>query len=574
MKRGSRVQWKKRAAAVKGWFSFVYSRRFWKWAGGIAAIIVGIQFVIPHDLALPFATLDGVNVGGKTIAEITQQATARYADAHVITREPQTSTTFAEAGVAINARVSAQNVVEYPWWQRVIPLSIIIKLVHHGHASSVQYQKLSIDAWADSVRDACASDAADAGIEIRGGELTVKESQTGRECNKKQLVENLSHTPLQPELVVETKPVVVQPKRSDAQVAAQIHTIQALIDKGITVTVLGNTVRAQPDEIVQWLSFTDGQNGQLKLDVDPAKMQDFVARVQRPVYTAPGTTVVTMRDGVETGRVSGTSGQGVDQNDLIAQLRSALNQSKKIELTAKVSALAPKVTYQRSYTNSTPGLQALLNDIAAEHSDMAIALTEVDGQRRSVGANGEKQYHPASTYKLFVAYGVIKRIEAGQWKWDEQVNGTSVDECLTRMIVNSDNACAEAFADKMGGWGAVQTDVKSTGATGTNLNLAEPVGTVKDQVNYLVKLQGNQLMKQENRDKLLVLMKRQQYRSGIPAGVNYEVADKVGFLSGYLHDSGLVYTPHGTYALSIYSKGGSWGNIADAARRIEALLAS
>lgn len=554
--------------------SVISSKRFWKYTGVIVGAIILLQLIFPYDRAFFLSQVDGQPVGLKTKAEIEQLVKDRYKDGVVATTQPTSRTSFAETGVQIDATSTAERATDYPVWQRLIPLSSVARLFTSRQASEVNYLKLSNEQWASDIEAQCAVVAKDAGVEIRDGRLAVTPSVEGAKCSKDNVIAALKSTKPAPEMKVNTARQVVAPKRSDAAVAAQVKKIEAVIAKGVSVDVMGAKVTAEPSEIVGWLVFADGENNQLKLDVDPAKLQDFIARVQRPIYVAPGTSVVAMRDGVETGRTTGANGRGVDSNDLITQLRQELNQQDAITLTAKVTDLPPKVVYSRSYTNSTAGLQALITDIAAEKGNMAIAITEIDGQRRNVSANGDKQYHPASTYKLFVAYGVIKRIEANQWKWNDQVGGTTVDECLTRMIVNSDNACAEAFAEKIGGWGAVQTDVKATGATGTNLNLGEPVGTVKDQVLFLTKLQNNQLMKQENRDKLLALMKRQQYRAGIPSGVKFDVADKVGFLGANLHDSGLIYTPHGVYALSIYSTGGSWGNIADAARRIEALLLS
>lgn len=552
----------------------IRSKRFWKYAGIVCGAIILLQLIFPYDRAFFLSKIDGQSVGLKTKPEIQELLRDRYKDAQVVTMQPETRTSFAETGVQIDAVGTAERVTAYPIWQRLIPLSSVARLFTGHHTSEVNYLKLSVEQWATGIETKCAVAAKDAGVEIRDGKLAVTPSAKGAKCAKEGVITALKSTKPAPEMHVDTARQTIQPKRSDAAVAAQVKKIEAVIAKGVSVDVLGTKVTAEPSEIVGWLAFTDGENNQLKLDVDPAKLQDFISRVQRPIYVSPGTSVVTMRDGVETSRATGTNGRGIDSTDLIAQLRQELNQQDAMTITAKVAILSPKVTYQRSYTNSTAGLQALITDIAAEKGNMAIAITELDGQRRNVSANGDKLYHPASTYKLFVAYGVIKRIEANQWKWTDQVGGTSVDECLTRMIVNSDNACAEAFAEKIGGWKAVQADVKATGATGTDLNLGEPVGTVKDQVLFLVKLQNNQLMKQENRDKLLALMKHQQYRAGIPSGVGVEVADKVGFLGANLHDSGLVYTSHGVYALSIYSTGGSWGNIADATRRIEALISS
>lgn len=569
---GHKLRGSRRKSA--GRFAFLRSRWVWYRVGFAAAVIVALQLLVPYDRAFLFARVDGVSVGLKTNKEIAELLSDRYADAVVITTSPDTRTAFIDAGLKVDTEQSAQLATEYPLWQRFLPLSSLFRLASREYRSKVNYLKLSLEQWSGDIEARCKLAPRDAGVEIKDGRLSLVKSADGAECPRKDVIAQLKATPLSPLMDVSSAKNIIKPRRNNAAVSAQITKIEAVIAKGVRVQVLDATVMAEPSEIVSWLTFVDGDNNQLKLDVDPSRLQAFIARVQRPVYLAPGTTTITMRDGIETGRISGSNGRGIDSNDLVTELRAQLNGQNAITVTAKIATLPPRTIYSRSYTNSTAGLQALLNDIAGERGNMAIAVTEIDGQRRNVSANGDRPFHPASTYKLFMAYSVIKRIESGQLKWEDQINGTSVDECMTRMIVNSDNVCAEAFNERIGGWSATQTDVRSIGMSGTNLNLPEPVGTVKDQVLFLQKLHAGQLMKNENKDKLLALMKRQKYRAGIPAGVNFEVADKVGFLSGNLHDSGLVYSSHGVYALSIYSTGGSWDNIADAARRIESLLAS
>jgi beta-lactamase class A len=73
---------------------------------------------------------------------------------------------------------------------------------------------------------------------------------------------------------------------------------------------------------------------------------------------------------------------------------------------------------------------------------------------------------------------------------------------------------------------------------------------------------------------MLGAMKRNIYRQGVPAGASGQVADKVGFLWGLLHDSAIVYSPSGTYVLVVLTDGSSWRAIADLTREIEALRAS
>jgi hypothetical protein len=74
-----------------------------------------------------------------------------------------------------------------------------------------------------------------------------------------------------------------------------------------------------------------------------------------------------------------------------------------------------------------------------------------------------------------------------------------------------------------------------------------------------------------SRDRFLGALKRNIYRQGIPAGASVQVADKVGFLNGLFHDAAIVYSPSGTYVLTIMTDGSSWANIAELTKQIEAL---
>ena len=68
-------------------------------------------------------------------------------------------------------------------------------------------------------------------------------------------------------------------------------------------------------------------------------------------------------------------------------------------------------------------------------------------------------------------------------------------------------------------------------------------------------------------------LKRNIYRQGIPAGANGQVANKVGFLDGLLHDAAIIYGPTGPIVLSIMSDGSSWATLADLTKQIETLRA-
>lgn len=227
--------------------------------------------------------------------------------------------------------------------------------------------------------------------------------------------------------------------------------------------------------------------------------------------------------------------------------------------------LPAKVAYERSYTATEAGLAAMLRDLAVDKR-IGIAVRFMDG--KAFGGEADKQYHPASTYKMFVAYSVLKRIESGQMKWDAAaIGGKNIDQCFEVMIVHSDNTCAEWFGDTIG-WQTVSNETHALGLSSTVVVRGKMKTTAADATLFLWKLEKGKILPDDLQGKLLSAMRRQIYRSGIPAGVGVPVADKVGFLDGDLHDAALVYGPK-TYSLAIFSSGSSWGAIADAARQVQ-----
>ena len=181
----------------------------------------------------------------------------------------------------------------------------------------------------------------------------------------------------------------------------------------------------------------------------------------------------------------------------------------------------------------------------------------------------------ASTYKLFVAYSALKRVEAGTWSWNDVdiATGRNLAACFDDMIVKSDNACAEALLQKIG-FRTITNEMRGLGLTNTSfLSGDSPTTTSGDLGIFLATLESGQMFSAASKDRLLSAMKRNIFRQGIPSGASGVVANKVGFLNGLLHDASVVYSPSGTYVLAVMSDGSSWGAIADLNRQIEELRA-
>jgi beta-lactamase class A len=142
------------------------------------------------------------------------------------------------------------------------------------------------------------------------------------------------------------------------------------------------------------------------------------------------------------------------------------------------------------------------------------------------------------------------------------------------MIIKSDNPCAEALLQKIG-FREITDEAKKIGLKNTTfLEGDRPLTSAGDLAVFLATLESGQMLQPASRAKLLDAMKRNIFRQGIPAGANGQVADKVGFLDNFLHDAAVVYSPNGTYVLSVMSEDSSWAKIAELTRAIEKLRAS
>lgn len=228
----------------------------------------------------------------------------------------------------------------------------------------------------------------------------------------------------------------------------------------------------------------------------------------------------------------------------------------------KISADGLEASRAAAQSALTSRLDALFGD-AAEY---AVEVFDLKTDTPITQIRTTQDFTSASTYKIYVAYAMLDAIEKGTETWDSELNGTTLETCIERMIIESDNACPLAWIDRYS-YETLTEQAHAIGASGTT-RFAEndKHTTAADLTTVLAKLYHGDLLSDASRTHLLNLMKSQNYRDGIPAGIGAagEVADKVGFLNGLLHDAGIVYTQKGDYVMVIMTDGSSWDTIAQA----------
>lgn len=556
-------------------------RRHWRLVGSVclaAIVIVIVQFMYPSGRPLPFARLDGERVGAKSQKQTVQLIIDRYTTAPLTlqttgpAKKVTDKTTAAMAGVVPDTGKIVDGLQAYPWWQRIVPFSLLVKGLSKNQAVVTKIDDERFNEYAKSWLSDCHVDAKNAAVAVRDGAVVLDSAKNGQVCDKEALRKALLGAKLQQKAVtLELTAKVVKPARSDKDVQSMLHEAQSLTDRKIILKLAGTDYPVDKATIAAWLVITEDSKDKKKLtvDVDIQKIRDYLAEMQKKIYIAPGITTVATMDGNETSRTEGAAGRGINHTATADALKKQVLDGDGT-VTGELVSIPSRVVYQRSYSPTRAGLQALLNDIVADKGDYGIAVRMLDGTVTS--ANGSKRYHPASTYKMYVAYSLLKRIASGEIHWeDAATGGKNISQCFDVMIINSDNTCAEWLGEKIG-WANINNEVHAIGLSNTSTIRGGMYSTAEDESLFLVKLQNGSILGATERDRLLDVMKRQIYRSGIPAGVGVSVADKVGFLDGKLHDAAIVYASHGTYALTILSYGSSWAQIADAARQINAQL--
>lgn len=542
---------------------------------------ITFQYVYATDTLLPFAKIDGVAVGGKSKAEAINILNRAYADVKVpiyfsSDTKLKVASSYADLGVKVDNKQRVEE-VDYPWYVRLVPSSVLwYGFVDQSQSPQVVRDSKRLDVYfAEHFGADCTLDPVNATILIKDEKLNVKPSISGGTCDYKELHPKLEKV----DILLKPNNIVVNgttknPAVSDDMAEKEKHRMEELLSRGVQLQVGDKVEQLSVKDIYSLLGYSTNE-GVLTALLDAQKTEPWLEeKYGKQLAVTPGTTKVVTRDFTEISRVNGKNGQAIDASATRQALEQQLRGKDEVS-KAVTKTVAPKVQYERSYSPTDEGLSALLKNFAESHTgSYGISMVELGGKGRRADYNGTTQFTTASTYKLFVVYSALLRVESGSWRLSDQISGgRDLAKCIDDTIVQSDNACAEAMLKKIG-YAAVTNEARAIGATSTSFLGSNGIkSTARDEATFMGALYSGQLLSQQSsRDRMISALKRNVYRKGIPAGLpGITVADKVGFLDGLLHDASIVYSPSGTYVLVILTDNSSWANIAELAKQIEAL---
>ena len=546
---------------------------------GLIALIVLFQLFYPNSKLLPFTTIDGYRLGSITKKDAVTKLNDAYKNSKLDIylgddKKPFVSPKFSELG----AEVNTQNIVDsanYPFMLRLLPLSILwANLAYPDSHPTVKYNDKTDKYIDEKLMPSCKADPQNASLKSDNGKLVVVPSKSGGKCERSETASTVKKAipDLSSQSAVRAKLTEIPPAINDAAAKKEQDKISKNITGGVPLKVNTETIVVPVETVVSWMVFNT-ESGKIVMTLNPESANNYLSKNVTPkVSIAPGVTRITTRDFTEVSRAEGAPGRTLDIDKTLSSMTTYIN-NKSIEPVAVVAPVPARQEFTRTYSPTDAGLSALLENYAKDHpGTYGISIIEMSGKSRRANYNGDKKFVTASTYKLFVAYSTLRRVEAGTWSWNDNIVGQPASQCFDKMIVNSDNACAEGFLNKAG-LKTVSSEMNSLGLKNSNfIEQGGPFTTANDLTLFLGMLESGQSLKGESRARLISAMTRNVYRSGIPAGIpGVTVADKVGFMGGLLHDAAIVYSPRGTYVLAIMTDGSSWATIADLAKNIEQL---
>src|SRR3989338_1585784 len=562
-------------------------RQHWRrvaiYAGGgsVAAVLV-MQLVFPYDRLPLFTKIDDQSVGGWRQVDAVRVLNERYKNQTIglyfgDAQKPYRTPLASDIGLVTDNAERVKS-AGYPIWQRFVPTSLFWSAAtQKDEAPSYVHNSQKVkDYVAKELGGSCDVAPQNASLTVKDEGIVVVPAVAGGTCNPADVVKGL--TTVSPKLPDQHRVTVPMVKRSpdiSNEVAASFgDAVTERIGETLTVKTNSEAVTIAKKQLLSWLDFT-ATDKTITVSVNKDRANEFFTTQVTPKVAKPaGVSKVATMDFVETSRVNGANGQTLNLQATLDQVASYLSGSADA-ITAQITPVAPRVEYSRSYSPTDTGLSALLKQYAESHpGTYGISLIELSGQHRRASFQDTKQFRTASTYKLFVAYSTLKRIESGAWKWSDQISGgRDLTKCFDDMIVKSDNPSGEALLSKIG-YTTITNELKSIGLTGTSFTGSEPLTTAGDLSTLNASLESGQLLSADSKNRLVGAMKRNVYRQGIPAGTSHTVANKVGFLDAYLHDAAIIYTPSGSAVLSIMTSGSSWATIADLTKQIDHLRRS
>lgn len=534
---------------------------------GFTLLNAGV-FTVQNGRTSAFTKINGKDYGLMTISDTKKLLESQAAQAELtVSINGKTALLNAKnSGVQIDADKTLRELTDKNGWRKVPVVSAIGNLFT-SITPSYDIDIKQLAAQLTPYVSGTITPAKDAGATIHADvakPVTINPAVPGSEFTAESAADQLAAAIKTGDLTAKLQPKTLDPKWTELDIKAFMPAIESARRTSMTVQAGDKKVTVTSADLAPMLQLNTSGSA-LKMTLDSAALKDFLVRQAQPFYTAPISTMTVQKDGTEVSRTEGTAGKQLDA-EATATIAVKAFENGIATITPAFSDVTPGTLVTKTYSNTDEGLYKLFANFDATHYGAHhIAAVELKGQgSRSAFYKADEKIIPASTYKLFLAYGILQQVEEGTLTMDSPTVEGTVKYCIERMIHLSTNECGIALQNVLG-WAAFDKKLIADGFASTKLNNADNSDkqtTARDEMQLLTKLYNRELLNDGSTQYLLGLMQNQVWRSGIPSGSRGAVvADKVGYLFSLTHDIAIVYSPKATYALVVMTEGSSWTNI-------------
>lgn len=544
----------------------------------LCSTVVALQLLYPPDRALPLTRVKSQYVAWQNHEQLAEVISSQFSETKlriVVEDGASVELPLATAGAEPNTEPMIKQVVEYPFWQRFIPFSI---LLHNDNIvlANVYFTVSVLEKTSQKYAQELSFAPVNARLAIEDGKLVATSEERGKRVSAEEVYGAVaSITPALGEVTeVTVRPERIDPEQTAESLSAVRAAAEAALARAVRVVADDHTFVPDDAAIASWLQIGTDEAGKPTLTVASDKINEFFDSIDAEVGVAAGQTNINLTNGHETSRNTGRTGRAINRDELSKQLVAWLLEGQgQGSFTATFHDVPPSVIYDNKYTATEEGLRAYVAD-AARRMNVHIAVQQVDGGKWSASARAGESIPSASTYKLFVAKWLFDQMDKGLVRWDDPMLDTSVSECFDRMTIASTNPCAEAWLAQAGRANFNQYIWGELGfSQGTNFNMPVATHTTADDLQrMMLGIYHGTLLSGAHKDRLLHSLSVHPFRYGIPTGSAGKVYDKVGFLWDYVHDTAIVEHPSGTYIMTIMTKGQSYAMIASLTREIERIM--
>lgn len=298
----------------------------------VVTILVGSGFTYVYaysDKVLPKASIAGVNIGGKTLAEAKADLGAKFneinANGPEITFNNQTlKPTLDEMGITFNLDEAINSAYSYGRGgnlkQRLVENYNI--LTHHHQIPVVpQISDVQFNQYLNQLQKAVEIEPQNASLKIKNNEIDLVPAITGRGIDKAKvksdIVSMINNGVTNGQIVMETSNLEPEVLDNETEVARTL-AVKYMSAAPMTVTFEGKSWTADRNEIGTWIKFKP-ENGQLGTYIDADSFINGLAKeIDIPTVDRE------IQDGTTNVLNEGQDGRGTNTEALKAQIAQAL----------------------------------------------------------------------------------------------------------------------------------------------------------------------------------------------------------------------------------------------------------